>query len=95
MSPNDRLKTVKENHTCFSCLKRAGRDHRAANISRRRLCTELVNNAPCNKNHHPLLHAGTNLIGMLALTLKTKDALLSVVTAFVVGKTANAKKRTF
>ena len=86
ISPNDRLKKVKENHACFSCLKRAGRGHRAANCIRRRLCTELVNNAPCNKNHHPLLHAGTNLMGMLASTLKTKDALLPVVTAFVVGK---------
>ena len=46
MSPNDRLKKVKENHACFSCLKRAGRGHRAANCSRRHLCTELVNNSP-------------------------------------------------
>ena len=87
MSPNDRLEKVKENHACFSCLKRAGRGHRAANCSRRRPCTELVNNSPCNKNHHPLLHGATNnLIGMLASTMKTKEALLPVVIAFVVGK---------
>ena len=87
MSPNDRLKKVKENHACFSCLKRAGRGHRAANCSRRRLCTELVNSSPCNKHHHPLLHeANSNLIGMLASAIKTEDALLPVVTAFVVGK---------
>ena len=83
MSPNDRLK----NHACFSCLKRAGRGHRAANCSRRRLCTELVNNSPCHKNHHPLLHeASGNLIGMLASAMKAKDAILPVVTGFVVGK---------
>ena len=75
MSPNDRLKKVKENHACFSCLKRAGRGHRAANCSRRRLCTELVNSSPCNKHHHPLLHeANSNLIGMLASAIKTEDA---------------------
>ena len=39
----------------------------------------------CNKNHHPLLHAATNLIGMLASTIKTKESLLPVVSAFVVG----------
>ena len=87
MSPNDCLKKVKENHACFSCLKRAGRGHRAANCSQRRLCTELVSNSPCNKNHHPLLHEATNnLIDMLASTMNTKDALLPVVTAFVVRK---------
>jgi hypothetical protein len=45
----------------------------------------MVNNASCNKNHHPLLHAATNLIGMLASTIKTKESLLPVVSAFVVG----------
>ena len=33
MLPNDRLKKVNENHACSSCLKRAGRGHRAANCS--------------------------------------------------------------
>ena len=27
MSPNDRLKLVKDNHACHNCLKTAGRDH--------------------------------------------------------------------
>jgi hypothetical protein len=45
----------------------------------------MVNNASCNKNHHPLLHSATNLIGMLASTVKTKEALLPVVSAFVLG----------
>ena len=31
MSPEERLKTVRENHACFSCLKKAGREHRASN----------------------------------------------------------------
>ena len=33
LSIDDQLKTAKENHVCFSCLKRAGRDHRAANCT--------------------------------------------------------------
>jgi hypothetical protein len=45
----------------------------------------MVNNASCNKNHHPLLHSATNIIGMLASTVKTKEALLPVVSAFVLG----------
>lgn len=35
LSLENRIKAVKENHACFSCLKRAGRDHRSHNCSRR------------------------------------------------------------
>ena len=46
-----------------------------------------MNNSRCHKNHHLLLHeANGNLIGMLASAMKTNDAMLPVVTAFVVGK---------
>ena len=86
MAPNERLKIIIDNHACYSCLKKAGREHRASNCSRRCPCTEMINNVPCNKNHHPLLHPGTNLIGMLSSVLKTKDALLPVVSGFVVGR---------
>ena len=60
MSPSDRLKAVKENHGCFSCLKRAGRDHKVSNCSRRRQCSESVNGSQCKYFHHPLLH-GANV----------------------------------
>ena len=86
MAPNERVKIIRDNHPCYSCLKKAGRDNRASNYSRRRPCTEMINNAPCNKNHHPLLHLGTYLIGMLSSVLKTKEDLLPVVAAFVVGR---------
>ena len=56
MSPSDRLKAVKENHGCFSCLKRAGRDHNASNCSRRRQCSESFQGNQCKYFHHPLLH---------------------------------------
>ena len=45
-----------------------------------------------NKNHHPLLHPGTNLISMLSSVLKTKEALLPVVAAFVVGRNGKRKE---
>ena len=47
LSIDDRLKTAKENHVCFSCLKRAGRDHRAANCTRRQQCTKAENGTQC------------------------------------------------
>lgn len=33
MSPEERLKIVQKNHVCFSCLKNAGREHRASNCT--------------------------------------------------------------
>ena len=35
LNPENWIKTVKENHACFSCLKCAKRDHRSSNCSRR------------------------------------------------------------
>ncbi len=97
MSPNERLKIFKENLACYSCLTKAGRDHRAANCNRKLPCSEMVNNASCNKNHHPLLHAATNLIGILASAIKTKESLLPVKLSqpLLSATMANASKRTF
>ena len=36
LSIEDRIKSAKANHVCFSCLKRAGREHRMDNCSRSR-----------------------------------------------------------
>ncbi|KAK3744502.1 hypothetical protein QZH41_006345 [Actinostola sp. cb2023] len=43
LSIDDRIKTAKENHVCFSCLKRAGRNHRMDNCSRSRQCSKAEN----------------------------------------------------
>ena len=56
MNPSERLQAVKDNHACYSCLKRAGRDHRSSNCSRRRQCQEKVNGNQCKYYHHYLLH---------------------------------------
>ena len=56
LSVDERLKTVKENHACFSCLKKAGREHRMNNCTRRRRCTKQENGTQCEQFHHSLLH---------------------------------------
>lgn len=54
--PKERFRILKENHYCFSCLKRAGRDHRASTCMKRKHCGELRNGTQCKSFHHKLLH---------------------------------------
>ena len=56
LGSSDRFRVVRENHACYSCLKRAGRNHNMATCSRRRQCSEVVNGVQCKHYHHPLLH---------------------------------------
>ena len=86
MSPDERLKTVKENHACFSCLKKAGRDHRASNCSRRKQCTQKINDVQCKYYHHVLLHPA-NSTPTVGVAIETnKEAMLPVVAAKISGK---------
>ena len=75
MNQEDRLKAVKENHACFSCLKQAGRDHQASNCSQ------------CKFYHHPLLHP-THEAGNVgvASVLNNKEALLPIVLVDILGQ---------
>ena len=73
LSIDDRLKKPKENHVCFSCLKRAGGDHRVANCTRRQQCTIEENGVQCNQFHHFLLHKSK--------AIKTSSTFLPVITA--------------
>ena len=86
MTVDERLKTAKDNHVCFSCLKKAGRDHRQANCSQRKQCSNVdKNGTQCTHNHHHLLHkpsiSGLNLASLAS----QKDSLLPVVTANIAG----------
>ena len=90
MNPVDRLKSAKENHACFSCLKRAGRSHNMSNCSRRRQCQEMVNGQQCKFYHHPLLH-GSNKTVLSSVTTRGQ-ALLPTITAEIIG-TRSTKKR--
>ena len=56
LGSSDRFKVVRENHTCYCCLKRACRNHNMATCSSRRQCSEIVNRDQYKHYHHPLLH---------------------------------------
>ena len=51
MNQRERYELMKENRACFSCLKRAGKDHRMTTCRRRKKCDR------CSSFHHPLLHS--------------------------------------
>ena len=86
LSLENRIKAVKENHACFSCLKRAGRDHRAANCSRRRQCSEKSNGSQCPYYHHPLLHGAIqSTVATVTSVINNQKALLPSVQVDIVG----------
>ena len=92
MTANERLQAVKDNHACYSCLKRAGRDHRSSNCSRGRQCPERVNGNQCKYFHHQLLHeANANPAPTVGTFTTDKAAILPIVQANVLG--ANGLKR--
>ena len=86
LNADDRLKAVKDNHACFSCLKRAGRDHKTSNSNRRRQCTVKDNGVQCSWYHHPLLHKSTDLRASISSVTDSQDALLPVITADISGQ---------
>ena len=58
MGVDERIKTIKENHVCFGCLKRAGGEHRLENCSSKQRCAKTERGEQCQYFHHPLLHKG-------------------------------------
>ena len=85
LNHENRLKIVKENHACFSCLKRAGRDHKMSNCSRRRQCPEIENGKQCTSFHHQLLHKSTKVNVGVALTNENQAALLPIISVNICG----------
>lgn len=85
LNHENRLKLVKENHACFSCLKRAGRDHKMSNCNRRRQCSEIENGKQCTSFHHPLLHKSTKVNVGVALTNENQAALLPIISVNICG----------
>lgn len=86
LTVEERLATAKRNHVCFSCLKQAGREHRAANCSRRRKCSKSDNGQECGKYHHPLLHNSSSspLVGATT-SITDSNAILPTTTAVLNG----------
>ncbi|XP_046863136.1 uncharacterized protein LOC124456869 [Xenia sp. Carnegie-2017] len=89
MSVDERIKVAKDNHVCFSCLKKAGRDHRQANCSRRKQCTKYENGVQCTSSHHPLLH---NSGATIALVTGLNDSILPVISANICGSNGLYKR---
>ena len=81
LSIEDRIKSAKANHVCFSCLKRAGREHRMDNCSRSRRCTKMENGIQCPHNHHHLLHRSNSVQISVAMAANSAEAVLPVLSA--------------
>jgi hypothetical protein len=93
MNAKERFQAVKDNHACYSCLKRAGRDHKSANCSRRRQCPEKVNGNQCKYFHHQLLHeASSNPAATIGAFTAEKAAMLPIVQANVLGSNGLRKR---
>ena len=88
MSPESRFKMVKENHACFSCLKRAGKNHNVYTCSRRQQCTEKMNGIQCKHYHYQLLHLtpqqATGSVGVAVSTTRA-EVLLPVLQVQIMG----------
>ena len=85
----ERFKIIKDNHCCFSCLKRAGKNHRASTCMRRKPCSEMRNGSQCKSFHHKLLHVqdfGSSLVGMAPVT--RGECLLPIATLDISGRRA-------
>ena len=92
MNVEERISHAKSNHVCFSCLKRAGREHKQANCKQRRLCTKIEKGVQCTYYHHPLLHKSNTVnIGVASLH-ENEEAILPVTSADLFGSN-NLRKR--
>ena len=91
---DQRIRVAKENHVCFSCLKPAGREHRADNCRRRQKCTKSDNGRECMQFHHPLLHKSTAFnIGVHVASLsEPNETLLPVITCKIYGQNGFQKQ---
>ena len=81
LSTEDRLKAAKENHVCYSCLKVAGKDHKAATCNRRKQCTKYDTGVRCTDFHHEMLHKTTAAQVGVAMTVYEREAILPIISA--------------
>ena len=84
---------AKENHVCFGCLKRAGREQRLENCTRRQRCTKQEIGKQCEHYHHPLLHKNNGIRLGLAAVSADKGALQPVMSAIIYGQNGIQKRR--
>lgn len=84
----DRNSIVQENHACFSCLKRTGKEHNLNTCRPRKQCTATENGVHCEQYHHLLLHKTTENNVRASISSKTEksEVLLPVISANVCGR---------
>lgn len=76
----DRIKVVKENYVCFSCLKCVGRDYRFSNCFRRCQCFEKSNGIQCFYYYYFFLYRVIQLIIVIVmLVINNQKVLLFIV----------------
>lgn len=89
---NERMEAAKRNHVCFSCLKQAGRNHYAANCSRKKKCAKSENGIECQAFHHPMLHKPKSVSVGAASETNSSGVILPVVTANICGQNGLQKQ---
>lgn len=92
MGVDERIKTAKENHVCFGCLKRAGREHRLENCSRKQRCAKTEGGEQCQHFHHPLLHKSNAIRARIAAFTENQEALMPVISANICGQNGVYKR---
>ena len=92
MSVDERIKTAKENHVCFGCLKRAGREYRLENYSRKQRCANTKRGEQCQHFHHPLLHKSHVIRAGIAAFTEGQGVLLPVISANLCGQNGVFKR---
>lgn len=84
---------MRENHACFTCLKKAGRDHRASKYSRRKQCAQKTDGNHCKYHHHVLLHSANPAASVSVASVgNDTKAMLPVITIEMLGKDNQHKK---
>ncbi|CAB3977716.1 PREDICTED: uncharacterized protein LOC107334806 [Paramuricea clavata] len=85
LNHDQRLQCAREHHACYSCLKRASRNHRMSNCSRRKQCMEKENGVQCVHFHHPLYRNGSQRADVTSVTTD-QEALLPVISVNIDGE---------
>ncbi|XP_041467176.1 uncharacterized protein LOC121417521 [Lytechinus variegatus] len=89
-SQEERFQLMKENRACFSCLKRAGKDHNLKTCKRRKRCNEKINTGEqCSSYHHPLLHRQIQTGSVDIASMTGTPALLPVLKVKMLGPNGN------
>ena len=78
---DERLRAADGNHAYFSCLKKAGHNHKIDNCLKGRQCYKQENGIQCVYKHHPLLRKNKSIkIGVATISSET-EAVLPVLLA--------------